>query len=64
MATPCCLEFQNAQQTGTDNEGYGRLISDYGRNGEYMIGCDLAPMNYCPWCGADISLPTITDATP
>ena len=54
-----CSEFREAQQSCTDNEGYGRLIREWG--GEWRIGSDLPAMNYCPWCGnrvpqnADIS---------
>jgi len=44
-----CSEFREAQQSCTDNEGYGRLIREWG--GEWRIGCDLPAMNYCPWCG-------------
>jgi len=42
----CCETFEKATKRGTDNEGYGALI--YGPS---LIGCDLPPMDYCPWCG-------------
>ncbi len=44
-----CEEFQNANQSGTDNEAWGRLIRKDDRG--WTIGCDLHPIIYCPWCG-------------
>lgn len=51
--TTCtCEPFQKAQETCTDNEGYGRLISrsSYG----WVTGCDLPPIKFCPWCGNEL----------
>lgn len=45
----CCRAFDRAQQTGTDNEGYGRLITIDGEIA--MIGSEMPPVDYCPWCG-------------
>lgn len=51
----CCYEFRKAQQYGTDNEGYGPLLGSH--NGEWHMGCDLAPIEYCPWCGKPVTKP-------
>jgi len=49
---PCCIAWELAHQTASDNEGYGPLISyDKDRNAE--IGADLPPVKFCPWCGAE-----------
>lgn len=48
----CCKSFGDAQESGTDNEGYGALIfveKDY-----VSIGCNLPNINYCPYCGKPI----------
>ena len=50
--TTCCPEWLKAQQSGTDNEGYGRLIQVY-PDGAASMGSDLPPIRFCPWCGAD-----------
>ena len=42
----CCLPFEDAHQSGTDNEGFGPLLRID------TIGCELPPIKYCPWCGA------------
>ena len=49
----CCNNWRKAQQSGTDNEGYGRLIYECGRDGPLMMGCDLEPIKFCPWCGKE-----------
>jgi hypothetical protein len=49
----CCTDFKNAQRSGTDNEGYGRLLDDY--NGEWRMGSGLSNISYCPWCGTQVS---------
>jgi hypothetical protein len=46
----CCKELEKALQPGTDNEAYDPLI--YTLNEKYIMGYKLAPINYCPWCGA------------
>lgn len=51
MKTKCCQEWEKAEIGGTDNEGYGRLISV--RHGEFVIGCRLRSVSFCPWCGTD-----------
>lgn len=48
----CCTNFENARKTGTDNEGYGKLIHRIGE--KYFIGVDLESIVYCPWCGYEI----------
>jgi len=45
-----CDAFQQAQTSGTDNEGYGGLIR--GRS----IGCGLPEIKFCPWCGGNLPL--------
>lgn len=52
QTTACCSEFLRAQESGSDNEGYGRLISC--ANGLWQIGDGLPPLAYCPWCGKDL----------
>ena len=47
----CCDDWRDAKQSGTDNDGYGRLIMVIG--GEAMMGCGLPHVAFCPWCGAD-----------
>jgi hypothetical protein len=53
---PCCSDFGRAQQSGTDNEGYGRLIMTYPDDPDAYIGSGGLPtINYCPWCGKKVS---------
>lgn len=49
----CCSTMLKAQESGTDNEGYGRLVSDYG-DWSWHMGCGLPEFNYCPWCGNSV----------
>ncbi len=49
----CCDDFKRAQGYGTDNEGYGSLLSQY--NGEWNIGCGLSSITVCPWCRTDLN---------
>lgn len=57
----CCEDMMAAQQRETDNEGYGRLVqliahighTDYRRP---VIGTDLPPILFCPWCGAPVKV--------
>ena len=44
-----CSDFQEAQDLGTDNEGYGRLVKIYSFG--IQMGCITTPISYCPWCG-------------
>jgi len=44
-----CEEFRHAQQSTTNNEGYGRLVNFF-RN-KWEVGYGLLPISYCPWCG-------------
>ncbi len=50
----CCTTFDRAQQSGTDNEGYGRLM--WVHAGIASMGCGLPPIDYCPWCGTPIAM--------
>ncbi len=55
-ATLCCNDFWQAMQTGTDNEGYGSLVSYYGR--AFHIGSgNLPEIAMCPWCGGKPTAP-------
>lgn len=60
----CCKEMVQAQQSGTDNEGYGRLIRAERRADLVLafIGCDLDTSSYCPWCGKMISILSLRKA--
>lgn len=49
----CCGQFAKAWESGTDNEGWGTLISAPG-DGEPSIGQELDPIKFCPWCGSRI----------
>jgi hypothetical protein len=48
-----CRNWLRAQQSGTDNEAYGRLLGHFGD--DWSMGSDLDPIDYCPWCGASLS---------
>lgn len=54
----CCPPWTRAQQKGTDNEGYGALLyhrddDDENYPNAWQIGdAWLAPVLFCPWCGA------------
>ena len=50
----CCSIMLTAQEEGTDNEGYGCLVSYY-VDGSYHMGCDLPEFDYCPWCGKPVT---------
>jgi hypothetical protein len=45
----CCSAFDRAQQLKTDNESCGALI--YQDGGKFMMGSNLLPLKFCPWCG-------------
>lgn len=47
----CCKDFENAQASGTDSEGYGALVRE-NRKGNVELGLHLPPIRFCPWCGA------------
>lgn len=55
LAASCCDDFKRAQNSGTDNEGYGRLLSNLGRDqvaaDRWSIGSNLPNIKFCPWCG-------------
>ena len=51
---PCCSDFRKAMEVGTDNEGYGRLIYTDDPPWPFRMGCDLPPLDFCPWCGVDV----------
>lgn len=53
--TVCCSDFAAATERGTDNEGYGAVISPWDGD-SWMIGSYLSPAVYCPWCGTATGL--------
>lgn len=52
MTHRCCDDFERAKQPHTDNEEYGPLIIEV--EGPVMIGANLPPIRFCPWCGAEV----------
>jgi hypothetical protein len=42
-----------AHKYGTDNEGYEILVTY--TDGMPQIGCDLPAINFCPWCGKEVT---------
>lgn len=46
----CCYDFKKALFPGTDNEGYGSLISG-DETGWHTGGMDIDQISFCPWCG-------------
>ena len=49
----CCKSMADAFESGTDAEGYGpclRISDD-----EVIVGIELPPISYCPWCGSRIA---------
>lgn len=64
----CCSTFGRATETGTDNEGYGPLISHaselidepgpcrWRMVPEWVIG-DGFKLVFCPWCGVVVPPP-------
>jgi len=57
----CCEHWKRAQESGTDNEGYGALLGYERTDAEipvkvtgWYIGDrdELPPIKFCPWCGA------------
>lgn len=54
----CCAELAKAFEPGTDNEGYGALVS-ISIHGGYKIGCgELEDIEFCPWCGRRVKQPS------
>jgi hypothetical protein len=51
----CCLDWQKAQQEGTDHEGWGAFVLWFPLSAAepqyWKGGCGLSPINFCPWCG-------------
>lgn len=52
MKLSCCDPMKNAQQDGTDSEGWQSLIEMFD-NG-FEMGLGLPPILFCPWCGTKI----------
>jgi len=51
-----CMEFHEAQQPYTDNEGYEALLRVW--DSEWRIGSlSLNPIAFCPWCGKKVPSP-------
>ena len=51
--TSCCADWLHAHDAGTDDERWGACIGEDPEDGLSRVGCDLPPINFCPWCGAD-----------
>lgn len=50
----CCDILREANNTGTDNEGFDAAIRhDYQHTG-YVIGLIESTIKYCPWCGSKL----------
>lgn len=49
----CCRNMLQAQEVGTDNEGYGSAVWEIG-DGSFRIGIRTGDIAYCPWCGAPV----------
>lgn len=60
----CCVHFEKAMQERTDGESHMPLIACE-PDGSFTAGCgDLAPLRYCPWCGASFLSATSAVALP
>ena len=44
----CCEAMEAARQSGSDNEGFGPLVTGL------RIGMDLPEIRFCPWCGKSL----------
>lgn len=55
----CCQPFEKATRSGSDNEGWGALITpNQYVNPEYLaMGTVDVPITVCPWCGTPIEPP-------
>jgi hypothetical protein len=51
---PCCSNFKEAREVGSDNEMCGRAIYYDPYENEFSIGAIQAPIKNCPWCGSDL----------
>lgn len=51
----CCHEMAQAQEVGTDNEGYGRAVWFIGPHRAWRIGSRMGDIAFCPWCGKKVS---------
>jgi hypothetical protein len=49
----CCDAWRKAQQSGTDNEGYGPLLYRSRDGDAWRIGDGLQAVYFCPWCGEE-----------
>ena len=49
----CCAAWAKAHLRGTDCDAIWSLVGyDVRGSGKPLIGTDLLPVQYCPWCGA------------
>jgi hypothetical protein len=48
---PCCQPWETAHMLGTCSEGAHWLVWSSTHTGLPVIGTDLPPVRYCPWCG-------------
>jgi hypothetical protein len=51
VAQRCCAMWDRAHEFGTDNEMYHSLVHYAQDSKEALIGMDLPPVRFCPWCG-------------
>ena len=51
----CCDTFRRAVEEDTDNEGY-EALAHYSDDGSVVMGSNLPPIKFCPWCGAPYGL--------
>lgn len=63
MIDTCCTDFDRARERGTVDAGYGQLAYRAFDEGPWFIGCDLAPLRFCPWCGAAVNTDTASAET-
>lgn len=58
MSAYCCETFAKALQVGTDSGRWGSLVDrDYFAPHRYKFAGMDEPLNFCPWCAADVSKP-------
>ncbi len=59
--THCCETMKQAQQLGTDSEGYGPAVCEgYDDNvSDCYVGTIEKPFKMCPWCGEALPQPEV-----
>lgn len=60
VAQPCCRSWADAQQEGTDGEGWGPALWHEDDSMLVTVGCFDQPLKFCPWCAdPKVSLPRL-----